>query len=84
MEELGWNADFWHYAGGASFKVKTAEITLGFSRTHAKQPYASPLDFPDEEGEVGFETEDPGTLRWSRLKIIFGFSVEFGKKEDEN
>ena len=76
-----WTADFWHYAAGASFKVKTAEITLGFSRTSARQDYARPLDFPDDEGEVGFETEDPSTLRWSRLKIIFGFSIELGKSK---
>ncbi len=79
-----WTADLWHYAAGASFKIKSAEITLGFSQTHSKQPYASPGDFPDDEGEVGFETEEPGTLRWSRLKIIFGFSLTIGESKNLN
>ncbi len=76
-----WTADFWHYAAGAAFKIKSSELTLGFTRTRARQDFDRPIDFPDEEGDIDISPEAPGTLKWSRLQLIFGFSIKFNRND---
>lgn len=67
-------ANYYHITAGTVLKLKGADITLGASFTSGKEKFRRPIDFPEEDDDPIFESEETGSLLWQRWRIIFSFS----------
>ncbi len=70
-------ADYYHFGGGVILKLKGLDLTLGATRTGSKEPFYPPLEFPEEGDDGIFDPDETGTLKWSRWRLVFAFSVPF-------
>ncbi len=75
-------ADFYHFGSGVVLKLKGADITLGATRTGAKQDIPRPISFPEEGGNTAsiFDHNQTAKLIWTRWRFVFSFSVPFLKE----
>ncbi|MDX1666310.1 MAG: hypothetical protein R3350_03730 [Saprospiraceae bacterium] len=73
-------ADLFHFAAGAEFNVKQADIILGLSFARASQETLRPINLPDGTGEVIFGSRQTSTIDWQRLRIVFGFTLPLTKE----
>jgi long-subunit fatty acid transport protein len=64
--------NIYHLSGGASFKMKDNEITLGAVLSFGSAPVARELVIPEE-----LEFTNEATVRYFRFLAILGFSFDF-------
>jgi hypothetical protein len=70
--------DISHISGGTSFAVGRSEFTLGISWATGKQDVSRLINFePDDPDDAVLKPEGTAIARVSRLKFIFGFSLDF-------
>jgi hypothetical protein len=72
-------SDFYHFGGGVALDLKGADVTLGVTRTGSNLKLPRPFNFPEEEGDDIFETENTIDAAWRRWRIVFSFSLPFLK-----
>ena len=71
------DGDLYHIAGGVSFSLKWAELSMGATYASSKQTIKRPLDFGND---IVFNPDATSTLNYSRWQFIVGFSFPFVSK----
>ena len=79
------NWDLRHIAGGASFTIKNKyDIVLGLAYAYAKKSVDPIIDLPPDDLSGPIIGGTPNTLKYRRLNLILGFSIElFGFKIEQ-
>lgn len=73
--------DFFQFGGGLSITTKPVEITIGATYRSASDTFETPINFPDETGNI-----DPITskMTFQQWRFILGFSFPFAEKIAKN
>jgi hypothetical protein len=72
-------ADYYHFGGGVVLTLKGADITVGGTYTGSKTKFTRPFNFPDDSEDDIFDPDEQSTLKWSRWRFVFSFSLPFLK-----
>jgi hypothetical protein len=70
-----WN--IYHVNGGASFRVKKAELTVGINFSFGNDQVPRRVDFDDTgDGDYLNGSSAKAKFTYSRIKMLFGFSFQ--------
>lgn len=73
-------ADFYKFGGGVAIKTKSLELTIGAIRNGASQQIDRPINFPDEDGDPVFDSDNSSVLHFSQWRFVLGFTFPFADK----
>ncbi|WP_230981461.1 OmpP1/FadL family transporter [Echinicola salinicaeni] len=77
---MEFDADYLHIAVGTLVTIKGADFTLGATHTGGKSNYSQPVNLPLQNVNYDpIETDDSGTIKWSRWQFIISVSIPFFK-----